>query len=409
MASPPRHKSLFGRISASSERSLADSLRTERTGGILLFIGAAIGLAWANSRWSQSYEAVKSFSFGPEALHLHLSVEDWAKDGLLAIFFFVVGLELKRELVAGELRRPATAIVPTVAALGGMIVPAAIYLVINANHPEGAFEGWAIPTATDIAFALAVLGLVGRSLPSALRAFLLTLAVVDDLLAIVIIAVFYTASLNFAALGIAVLCVAIFAVLLRKRITSPWILVPLALATWAFLHASGIHATLAGVALAMVVPAVVRPGERTPMVERWEHTWRPISAGVAVPVFALLAAGVTINASAISHAVQDPVAQGVAVGLVVGKPVGILVATFLVATLTRASLHRGLSWWDVVGVGILGGIGFTVSLLIGDLAFAGEHEDEVKLAVLAGSITAALLGALVLILRGARYRRRAAP
>lgn len=404
MNARPRNRSLFSRLTPSSERSLADALRTERMGGLLLMVGAAIGLVWANSPWAESYETVKNITIGPEALHLNLSLEDWAKDGLLAIFFFVVGLELKRELVAGQLRKPSTAIVPTVAAIGGMVAPAAIYIAINATHPQGALDGWAIPTATDIAFALAVLGVVGRSLPTALRAFLLTLAVVDDLLAIIIIAIFYTASLHLGALAVAIVGVVIFAVLLRKRVTSPWILFPLAFATWAFLHASGVHATLAGVALGMVVPAIARPGERTPMVERWEHTWRPISAGFAVPIFALFAAGVAINPTLISTAAQDPVAQGVTLGLVIGKPLGIVVATWAVATFTRASLQKGLSWWDVVGVGILGGIGFTVSLLIGDLSFAGERQDEVKLAVLFGSLIAALLGAGVLFARGRRYR-----
>jgi NhaA family Na+:H+ antiporter len=289
-----------------------------------------------------------------------------------------------------------------------MLVPAAIYIGINLSHPNGSLTGWAIPTATDIAFALAVLGVVGKSLPTALRAFLLTLAVVDDLLAIIIIAVFYTASLHFWALAAAIACVVVFAVLLRRRITTAWILLPLAFTTWAFLHASGVHATLAGVALGMVVPAVARPGERVPLVEKWEHTWRPISSGFAVPVFALFAAGVAINATVIADAVSDPVAQGVTLGLVVGKPVGILLATFIVATFTRASLHKGLSWWDVLGVGVLGGIGFTVSLLIGDLSFAGQREDEVKLAVLFGSLIAALLGAAILFARGRHYGRRSA-
>jgi NhaA family Na+:H+ antiporter len=374
-------------------------------GGVLLLIGAAAALIWANSPWAESYETVKDFSFGPEALHLHLSVETWAKDGLLAIFFFVIGLELKREFVAGELRKPVTAIVPTVAAIGGMVVPAAIYVAINANHVNGSLDGWAIPTATDIAFALAVLGVVGKSLPTALRAFLLTLAVVDDLLAIMIIAVFYTESLRLHWLVLGVVCVVIFALLLRKRITSAWILVPLALTTWALVHASGVHATLAGVALGMVVPAVAKPGKGKPLVERWEHTWRPISAGVAVPIFALFAAGVAINSEVLNAAVNDPVAQGVTLGLVLGKPAGIMLATFLVATFTRASLQRGLSWWDVLGVGVLAGIGFTVSLLIGDLSFAGQRQEEVKLAVLAGSLLAAVVGATILQVRGRYYRK----
>lgn len=396
---------LFSRISASSERSIADALRTERVGGILLLLGAVTALVWANSAWSESYQAVKDFTFGPQSLHLHLSVETWAKDGLLAIFFFVVGLELKREFVAGELRKPATAVVPTVAAVGGMVLPALIYLVVNASHASGSPDGWAIPTATDIAFALAVLGVVGKSLPTALRAFLLTLAVVDDLLAIVIIAIFYSDGLHPQWLLLSAACVVLFGVLLKRRVRSPWVLIPLALVTWALVHASGVHATIAGVALGMVVPAVAKPGKGKPLVERWEHTWRPVSAGVAVPVFALFAAGVAINADILTAAAKDPVAQGVALGLVFGKPAGVLLATFLVATFTRASLQRGLSWWDVVGVGVLAGIGFTVSLLIGNLSFSGQRQEEVTLAVLAGSLVAAVLGATILAVRGRYYRK----
>ena len=400
-----RVRRLFTRVSASSERSIADALRTERVGGVLLLIGAVVALVWANSAWAESYQAVKDFSFGPESLHLHLSLESWAKDGLLAIFFFVVGLELKREFVAGELRKPATAIVPTVAAIGGMALPALIYLAINSASAGGSPDGWAIPTATDIAFALAVLGVVGKSLPTALRAFLLTLAVVDDLLAIMIIALFYTEGLYVQWLLLGAACVVIFGVLLRKGIRTAWILAPLAIVTWALVHASGVHATIAGVALGMVVPAAAKPGRGKPLVERWEHSWRPISAGIAVPVFALFAAGVAINGDVLAAAASDPVAQGVTLGLVLGKPAGILLATFLVATFTRASLQRGLSWWDVMGVGVLAGIGFTVSLLIGDLSFAGQRQEEVKLAVLAGSVLAALLGATVLYVRGRYYRK----
>lgn len=407
MTARRRRTALFSRLTASSERSLADWLRTERMGGVLLLLGAVAGLAWANSPWAESYHAVRDLHVGPGSLHLSLSIGDWAKDGLLAVFFFVVGLEFKRELVAGQLRRPATAIVPTVAAVGGMVAPALIYVAFNATHENGSLAGWAVPTATDIAFALAVLGVVGRSLPTALRAFLLTLAVVDDLLAIIVIALFYTASLHLLPLLGAAACVAVFGYLLHKRITTPWLLVPLALVAWALLHGSGVHATIAGVALGMVVPAVAKPGERRPMVERWEHSWRPVSAAVAVPIFALFAAGVTVNTAVLSDALHDPVAQGVTLGLVLGKPLGIVAATFVVATFTRASLDRGLTWWDVLGVGVLGGIGFTVSLLVGDLSFAGERQEEVKLAVLCGSLIAAIAGAAMLYVRGRTYRRRA--
>ncbi len=408
-----RARRLFSRLTPSTEQTLSDVLRTERAGGILLLIGTVVALVWANSTWAESYDTVKTTVVGPQALHLDLALETWAKDGLLAIFFFVIGLELKREIVAGELRKPATAVVPIVAAIGGMLIPAGLYVLINATSDNGSLSGWAVPVATDIAFAIAVLSVVGRWLPNALRAFLLTLAVVDDLLAIIIIAVFFSDSLAFGWLAASVACIVVFWFLIRKGITTAWVLVPLGLVAWATMHASGVHATIAGVALGMVVPAIARPHEKHSLAEHWEHWWRPISAGVAVPVFALLAAGVVVDGAAIAAAAADPVAQGVVAGLVIGKPVGILLFTFLVATFTRASLDRGLSWWDVLGMSALAGIGFTVSLLIGDLAFAGERMSEVKMAVLAASLMSAFIGAAILMWRDRFYRsvfeRRSAP
>jgi len=395
---------LFSKLTPSSERTITDVLRTERAGGILLLIGTVIALVWVNSAWSGSYDALREFQFGPESLHLNLSVEKWATDGLLAIFFFVVGLELKREIVAGELRRPATAVVPIVAAIGGMAVPAILYVIVNTVQSGGSLDGWAVPTATDIAFAVAVLAVVGRWLPNALRAFLLTLAVVDDLLAIIIIAVFFTDEVQFQWLAASTACIVIFGFIARKGFTNPFVLIPLAVVAWAFMHASGVHATIAGVALGLVVPALARKGERISLAEHWEHLWRPLSAGLAVPVFALLAAGVVVNAESLAVAAKDPVAQGVAVGLVIGKPLGIVLATFLVATFTKAQLDRGLSWWDVTGMGFLAGIGFTVSLLIGDLAFSGERANEVKVAVLFASVTAAIIGGVILVWRDRHYR-----
>lgn len=395
---------LFARLSPSAERTLSDVLRTERAGGVLLLVGTVVALVWANSAWVGGYDSLRDTVVGPHALHLDLTLGAWAKDGLLAIFFFVVGLELKREIVAGDLRSPATAIVPIVAAVGGMLVPAGLYLWLNATQDGGSTAGWAVPVATDIAFAVAVLSIVGRSLPSALRAFLLTLAVVDDLLAILIIAIFFSASIAWGWLAAAAACVVLFWFLIRRGITTAWVLVPLALATWAFMHASGVHATIAGVALGMAVPAVARKGQHHSLAEHWEHWWRPLSAAVAVPLFALFAAGVVIDSDAIAAAAGDPVAQGVALGLVIGKPVGILLFTFLVATFTRASLDTGLSWWDVLGMACLAGIGFTVSLLIGDLAFAGDRSSEVKMSVLAASLVAALIGSVILAFRDRIYR-----
>src|SRR5690554_2060416 len=205
-----RKARLFSGLSPGSERNLADTLRTERAGGMLLLLGAVAALVWANSPLAESYETTANFTFGPESLGLHLSLGTWAKDGLLAIFFFVVGLELKREIVDGELRKFSTAIVPVVAAVGGMAAPAIIYLVINVTQAGGSSAGWAVPTATDIAFAVAVLAVVGKWLPNALRAFLLTLAVVDDLLAITIIAAFFTDDLNLLWLGASIGCIAVF-------------------------------------------------------------------------------------------------------------------------------------------------------------------------------------------------------
>lgn len=398
---------LFDRLSVGSERNLADTLRSEKTGGALLLVGALIALGWANSPWRDAYLRMRDLSVGPAALDLHLSLGEWASDGLLAIFFFVVGLELKRELVSGELRRPATAVLPMVAAIGGMAVPALIFLAMNAAGPAGAARGWAIPTATDVAFALAVLSVVGRRLPNALRAFLLTLAVVDDLLAIVIIAIFYSAGVRLAWVGAALAAVALFALLARRGLASFWVLAPVGLAGWAFMHASGVHPTIAGALLGLSVPAIARDGRSESLAERFEHRWRPVSAGVAVPVFAVFAAGIAMSPSAITDAIGDPAARGVAVGLVLGKPLGILAATALVARFTRASLSPGLTWWDVLGVAALGGIGFTVSLLIGELAFgAGSPRDgHVKAAVLLASGLAALLGAGLLSWRGRHHAR----
>lgn len=397
---------LFAALTPGGERNLLDTLREERTGGVLLLVGTAVALLWANLSPS-SYEAVSTTVVGPAALHLDLSIAAWATDGLLAIFFFVVGLELKREIVAGELRDPRTAVVPIVAAVGGMLVPAALYLAVNLSAPSGDPTGWAVPTATDIAFAVAVLAVVGRSLPNALRAFLLTLAVVDDLLAIVVIGVVYTDHVALLTLAASLVVVALFALALARGLTSPWLLLPLAVLAWGLMHASGVHATIAGVLLGLVVPATPGATRRalrlreTPaesLAERWEHRWRPVSAGFAVPVFAVFAAGVTFSAAVVRDAVADPVAQGVALGLVVGKPLGILGATWLVARFTRASLAPGLGWADVLAVGLVGGIGFTVSLLVGELAFgAGSpHDEHVVVAVLAGSLVAACAGGLAL-------------
>ncbi|MGH1563539.1 Na+/H+ antiporter NhaA [Mumia sp. DW29H23] len=403
---------VLGRGSWSETSRIAALLRQETVGGFLLIGAAALAIVLANSPLGAEYATLRDFEVGPEALHLHLSIGAWAADGLLAIFFFVAGLELKRELVAGDLRDPRRAAIPMVAAVGGMVVPALIFVAVNLGTGDGALRGWAIPTATDIAFALAVLAVLGSFLPTALRTFLLTLAIVDDLLAIIVIAFFYTDHLAIGWLAAAVVPIALFAVLVQRRVRSAWILLPLAFLAWAFVHASGVHATIAGVVLGFTVPvlrseAAGGPDAGPGLAEHFEHVWRPISAGIAVPVFAFFAAGVDVGGlSGLLQANRSTITYGILLGLVVGKTVGIFGATWLMARFTRARLDPDLAWIDVVGVGMLGGIGFTVSLLIGDLAYGLESTRDayVKIGVLEGSVLSALLAAVLLRLRNRRYR-----
>lgn len=395
---------LFARGSWPETRRVIEILHKETVGGALLLVAAAVALIWANSPWSSSYHALTDFRVGTDSLglHLNLSLGGWAADGLLAIFFFVVGLELKREFVAGDLRDPARAALPIAAAVGGMVVPALIFVAWTAGASDGALRGWAIPTATDIAFAVAVLAVLSTHLPAALRTFLLTLAVVDDLLAITVIAVFYTSKINLAALLAALVPLALFAVLVQRRVQSGWLLIPLALATWALVHESGVHATVAGVLLGFTVPAA-----GSALAERFEHVMRPVSSGFAVPVFAFFAAGVTFGGyDGLMTALSDPIALGIVCGLVIGKVIGVFGTTRILAAATRASLDSSLRWVDVFGVSLLAGIGFTVSLLIGELAYGSGSArlDIVKVGVLAGSVLAALLAAVVLRIRNRHYR-----
>ena len=269
-SSAPRNK-FFRRPSTLAERNfIADALRTETVGGALLLIAAVVAVIWANTRVEQRLSRSARLPDRPRALNLHLSLGTWAADGLLAVFFFVAGIELKRELVVGDLRNPAQAILPVVAAACGMLTPALFYLAVNAGG--GSPDGWAIPTATDIAFALAVLAVIGTNLPSALRSFLLTLAVVDDLGAILIIAIFFTDSVNFLALAAAFALLVVFALLQRHRVRGWWWYVPLALVIWALMHESGVHATVAGVAMGLLMRVVPDPDERTPRPNTWS-TW----------------------------------------------------------------------------------------------------------------------------------------
>jgi NhaA family Na+:H+ antiporter len=407
----PQRPRILRRSTWTETQFVAAALRTETVGGALLLAAALAALVFANSPWREAYAALRDTVVGPAALHLDLTLGQWAADGLLAVFFFVAGLELKREFLVGDLRDPAKAAVPVAAALCGVAVPALLYVSVVAGlgGTGEMLRGWAVPTATDIAFALAVLAVIGTHLPSALRSFLLTLAVVDDLIAITIIAVFYTETVSLVWLLAAVVPLAAWRLLLKRRITNPFLLVIPALLAWFCVHASGVHATVAGVLLGLLVPVnreVEDDPDRHSLAERIEHKIRPFSAGFAVPVFAFFAAGVTVIGGGLGAALRDPAAVGVVVGLVVGKAVGILGGTWAVARFTRAELDDDLAWTDIVGLSLLAGVGFTVSLLVGELAFGtgSERDDHVKLAVLSGSFIAALLSSVVLRVRNRHYR-----
>lgn len=401
--SPAQPSEFLSRLSLPERGWVAERLRDETVGGVLLLIATAVALIWANSPWGDAYAELVQFEIGPEALHLHLSMAAWASDGLLAVFFFVIGLELKHELVLGSLSNVHKAAVPIAAAIGGMAVPALIFVGVNIAAPDGMPGGWGIPMATDIAFALAVLAVVGRRLPIALRAFLLTLAVVDDLGAITVIAVFYTDTIAFGWLALSVLCLAAYSWAQWRRIRTSFLYVPLALLAWQFMHLSGVHATVAGVALGLLTRVRADPGEKAAPADRLAHRLHPLSAGICVPLFAFVAAGVDLRTVGIVTAITSPIAIGVIAGLVIGKPIGILATSWCVARFTKASLASSLRWLDIAAVGLLGGIGFTVALLISELSYTGEELDSAKLAVLVASVVAAVLAGLALLARGRSY------
>lgn len=401
-------------------RGIHATARSDTFGGVLLLLATLAALSLANSPASDWYESVRDFELGPDALHLQLSVGAWSADGLLAIFFFVVGLELKEEFVVGRLRDPRTAALPVAAAIGGVAVPAALYLLVNLGSGGDAVRGWAIPTATDIAFAVAVLAVVGRFLPPALRVFLLTLAIVDDLIAITIIATAYTDHIALHWLLLALVPLTAFGFAVQRGVRAWWVLVPLALLVWALVHASGVHATIAGVLLGFTVPvratarARVKVGDApdgTPtydgLAAHFADRWSLVATLVAVPVFAFFAAGVPIGGlDGLRTALTDPIAIGIIAGLVLGKPIGILGATFLLSRHRSFRLDESLTWPDMAGMSFVAGIGFTVSLLVGELAFGQSSlaDDHVKIGVLLGSLIAMLTGGTMLAARNRRAR-----
>lgn len=379
---------IFGPSDNQDRIAVTSILRNESVGGVLMLVAMVAALVWANIS-PDGYSSVRSIELGP------MTLQHWAADGLLTIFFFLAGLELKREFRAGALSSPRQAMLPIAAAICGMVVPAGIYLTVNLIG-GGDLAGWAIPMATDIAFAVAVLAVVAPGLPTSLRTFLLTLAIVDDLGAIIVIAVVFTATLNWLALGLALACAGVWFFLQQRRLDKWWLHVPLFIGCWWFMHDSGVHATIAGVLLGLLTRT--SPYESNDPVDRWEHFWRPVSAGFAVPVFALFAAGVSLSPSTLADVVTHPITIGITLGLVVGKTIGVLGGAWLTAKITGAQLHGGVRWREVGAVAMLAGIGFTVALLVAELAFAGQpvEIDHAKAAVLIGSMIAAVLAAIAL-------------
>ena len=413
---------------------LQSFLDTEASGGVLLVLAAAVALVWANSPWRASYEALWATTLRIDlgGFHIAEDLRHWVSDGLMALFFFVVGLEIKRELTTGELRTPRSVALPAVAALGGMVVPAAIYLALNAGG-EGA-AGWGIPMATDIAFALGVLTLAARNAPSGLRPFLLTLAIIDDIGAILVIAIFYTADIDWAALAIAVGMVVAIVALQRSHVRLLPVYVALGAGVWLATYESGVHATIAGVVLGLLTPSV--PFQRPDAVSREAHRvadetlddpdppdadagqWlmlaslsretvsplarmesllHPWTSFAIVPLFALANAGVYLSGATLREAVISPISLGVILGLILGKTVGITGATWIATRTGIGSLPAGVGWSQLAGAAIVAGIGFTVSLFVADLAFGfGPLLDVAKIGILAASTLAGAAGYLVI-------------
>ena len=364
-------------------------LRTESAGGAMLIISGVVALIWANSPAGGLYDQVLSIPLGPMPVHL------WINDGLMAVFFLLVGLELRREMTVGELASASRLAAPAIAAIGGMLVPAIIFSAFN-YHDRTLMRGWAVPVATDIAFALAVLSILGSRIPIALKVFLTALAIIDDLGAIVVIALFYSTSLDLVMLAGAVAVIAVLWGLGRAGVRS---LIPFLVGgalLWVLVYRSGLHATLAGVALAFLLPASESGGSSP--AQRVEHALHPWVAFLILPLFGLANAGLNFGTLP-AHAWRDTLALGTAAGLVFGKQLGVFGAVTLAGRLKLAVLPAGVTRAQLYGGCILCGIGFTMSLFIGDLAFrATPRGDEVKLAVFVGSIVSAVAGLIVLAL-----------
>jgi len=408
-------------------RPLVDFLHTEAAGGVVLLVATVVALAWANSPFKDSYAELWHTEIALTIGHhtLELDLQEWVNDGLMAIFFFVVGLEIKRELVEGELRDPRRAAMPAIAAVGGMVLPAVIYTAINAGGDGAA--GWGIPMATDIAMAVGVLSLLGRRVAPPLKLFLLALAIVDDIGAILVIALFYSGDIHLDALALAAGIAVLVGLVRRAGVRPIAVYVLLGVGLWLALHESGLHATLTGVILGLMAPTrpirqrryideealtdlsspeaahetMVLAKESVSVVEYLEHLLHPWTSFVILPIFALANAGIPLSAHALDAAASSPITYGVVVGLVVGKLSGVTLFTWLAARLRIGVLPVGARWRDVVGVATLAGIGFTVSIFVAGLAFDDtDLKNEAKVGILAASAIAATVGSFILLRAG---------
>lgn len=366
----------------------------EASGGLVLMAAAVAALLVANSPLSTYYFGALHAYVGP------LSVSHWINDGLMAVFFLLVGAEIKREMLDGQLSTWPRRILPGIGAAGGMVVPALIYVAFNYDHPE-TIRGWAIPTATDIAFALGVLSLLGNRVPAALKVFLTALAIIDDLGAVIIIALFYTSDLSLAYLGAALAILVLLTAMNRLGVTRLWLYLAIGVVLWFVVLKSGVHATLAGVALALTIPLRRAPGiardvEESPL-HRLEHLLHRFVPFVVIPIFGFANAGVSFEGMTLA-ALVEPLTMGVAFGLVFGKLIGVFGSAYVAIRYGIAAMPANSGWSHLLGVALLCGIGFTMSLFIGLLAFAGNEtlQEEVKIGILSGSFVAAILGSLVL-------------
>jgi Na+:H+ antiporter, NhaA family len=421
----PRRRTSSPAGALASTRALREFLATETAGGLLLVLAAIVALGWANSPWQASYDTVWHTELGMHLgrWELELDLRHWVNDGLMAIFFLVVGLEVKRELLLGELRDRRRAALPVLAAMGGMIVPVLVYLALNPSLPES--EGWGIPMATDIAFALGVLALIAPSIPSAVRLFLLTLAIVDDIGAILVIAVFYSSSVDLGWLAAAGGIVVAIVVLRRIGFAATPLFATLGVCLWLTVHESGVHATLAGVVMGLLAPAepaltreIVRSRtdelvdvfspdaarqtsrlarQSVSQLEWLEHQLHGWSSLVIVPLFALANAGVELSADSAGDALTSSLTIGVVLGLVIGKAIGISLSSWAAVRFGWADLPSGVTWRHLIGAATLGGIGFTVSLFIAALAFDDPVlVDNAKIGVLTASVLATVPAFLLL-------------